>query len=40
MRKMRTRFAAGPRTGAQSAQEPSGAVPRLAGVWDGSPIQP
>ena len=28
---------AGPRTGAQSAPESSGEMPRLAGVWDGSP---
>ena len=28
---------AGPRTGAQSAAESSGEMPRLAGVWDGSP---
>ena len=28
---------AGPRTGAQSAAESAGEMPRLAGVWDGSP---
>ena len=31
---------AGPRTGAQSAPEGPAELPRLAGVWDGSPIQP